>query len=52
MSSTVRAEARYWLADCGMDESRAAVLTDEEIRATIERHHEGGYSGFLLAAGL
>jgi hypothetical protein len=38
------AEARGWLADCGM---RADLMTDAAVISTVGRAYDGGWVGFL-----
>jgi hypothetical protein len=43
--STVE-EARDFLVDCGADEDLAALASDEEVLAEIDKHYVGGVAQF------
>ena len=41
-------EARSWLADLAWaDEPDFAAMSDERIRAGVNRHYDGGWAGFV-----
>ncbi|OZC55449.1 hypothetical protein CH267_12745 [Rhodococcus sp. 06-621-2] len=50
-SSAAMAEARGWLADCGVDEDFLDELHDWQIARLVMRHYEGGWNAFVLAGG-
>ena len=47
-AADLMSEARAWLADLEwVDEPDFASMTDEQIRRGINRHYDGGWSGFV-----
>lgn len=43
-------DARAWVADCTWVEDGEELkhLSDEEIRAGVERNYDGGWAGFVV----
>ena len=50
-AADLMAEARAWLADLEWaDEPDFAAMSDERIRAGVQRHYGGGWAGFAADA--